>query len=72
MKNHNLMLFDHMNFFANPHCEHWNFVVIFPKAKKIELVDSLPGYFDAKILTAAWYWIVHYCSCNDIPFSVEG
>ena len=66
VKNRNLMLYDHIIFLANPKKMHWNFVVIFPKAKRIELVDSLVGYFDAKILLAAWYWMVHYCSYNNI------
>ena len=72
VKNRNLMLFDHIIFLANPFLRHWNFVVIFPKLKKIEAVDSLPGWYDPKVLTAAWYWMVHYCSCNEIPFSVDG
>ena len=66
------MLFDHIIFLANPTLMHWNFVLIFPKLKKIEVVDSLPGYYDPKVLTAAWYWMVHYCSCNEIPFTVDG
>ena len=58
VKNCNLLQFDHIIFLANHHLQHCNFVVIFPKAKTIELMDSFPGYFDAKILTAAWYWMV--------------
>ena len=46
VKNRNLMLFDHIIFLVNPFLRHWNFVVIFPKLKKIEAVDSLPGWYD--------------------------
>ena len=57
----NLFTFDHIVFVCNPKRMHWNFVVILPKEKVIENIDSF-GEYDHKQTIACWFWLVRYCT----------
>ena len=64
----NLFLYDHVIMVANPGSMHWNCVVIYPKLKRIESVDSLSSS-STEDLHAAWHWMVWYCAEYDVGFN---
>ena len=62
----NLMLYDHVILLANPGSMHWNLVVIYPKLKIIESVDSMK--FNAGMeLYATWKWFARYLQESNLP-----
>ena len=56
----NLMDYDHLIIYNNPFKWHWNLVVVFPKEKRIEILDSLV-VVDLSPLIAVWHFLVGYC-----------
>ena len=71
VKKRNLMKYDHIIMVANPGKIHWNCVVIYPKLKCIESIESA---FTSSIrdLDAAWNWMVWYSQEYDLAFDPVG
>ena len=62
----NLMLYDHVILLANPGLLHWNLVVIYPKLKIIESVDS-KKFTAGMELYATWKWFARYLQESNLP-----